>query len=136
MKIVETGIEKLIVIEPKIYEDNRGYFSETFKKSVLESKLGYNFSVVQENESKSNYGVLRGLHFQTGSMAQSKLVRVIKGEVLDVALDIRKGSHTFGKYFKIILSAKNRRQLFIPKGFAHGFLTLEDDTIFSYKVDK
>lgn len=135
MKIIETEISDLLVIEPKIYSDDRGYFCESFKKNTIDSKLSYEFNVVQENESKSNYGVLRGLHFQTGEMAQSKLVRVIQGKVLDLALDLRVNSPTFGQYFTIILSDKNRKQLFIPKGFAHGFLTLEDNTIFSYKVD-
>lgn len=135
MNINSTGFEGLFIIEPKMYMDERGYFSETYKRDFLEERLGHDIDFVQENESKSNYGVIRGLHFQLGDKAQAKLVRVIQGEVLDVALDLRKESKTFGKYFSIRLSSDNKRQLFIPRGFAHGFATLKDNTVFSYKID-
>lgn len=115
--------------------DGRGYFMETFQDKELSNFLGYNIDFCQDNESKSSKGVLRGLHYQLAPFAQTKLVRVIQGKVLDVVVDIRKGSPTFGKHVKVLLSAENKLQLFIPKGFAHGFLVLEDDTIFSYKVD-
>ena len=115
--------------------DGRGYFMETFQDKELSNFLGYNIDFCQDNESKSSKGVLRGLHYQLAPFAQTKLVRVIQGKVLDVVVDIRKDSPTFGKHIKVLLSAENKLQLFIPKGFAHGFLVLEDDTIFSYKVD-
>ena len=124
----------MFVIEPRIFEDSRGYFFESFSQREFEEKIGpINF--VQDNESKSSYGVMRGLHFQRPPFTQSKLVRCVKGAVLDVAVDIRKGSQTFGKHMAVTLSAENRRQLFIPRGFAHGFIVLEDDTLFSYKCD-
>jgi dTDP-4-dehydrorhamnose 3,5-epimerase len=123
------------MIDPSVHGDDRGYFVETFRKDKLEAFLGYNVGFCQDNESKSSRGVLRGLHYQIGADAQSKLVRVIQGSVLDVAVDIRRGSPTFGAHVCVELSAKNRRQLFVPRGFAHGFVVLEDETIFAYKVD-
>ncbi len=135
MTVEETGLKGCFVITPKVYEDERGFFFESFNQKTFEDKIGFNINFVQDNQSKSSKGVLRGMHFQTGDHAQSKLVRVIKGCVLDVCVDIRKQSPTFGKYFSIILDDSNRKQLYIPKGFAHGFLALEDNTIFSYKCD-
>ena len=135
MNFIPTKIEDLIVIEPKVYTDDRGYFYETYKKRELESYLGYTVNFFQGNESKSTFGVLRGLHFQAPPYAQTKLVRVIQGSVLDVAVDIRKGSKTYGQHITVELSEYNKRQLFIPKGFAHGFVVLSDEAIFSYQVD-
>lgn len=135
MNFIRTEISDVIVIEPKVYEDERGYFVETFRQDLLEEFLEEKVNFCQDNESKSNKGVLRGLHYQLGAAAQSKLVRVIQGKVLDVAVDIRKGSPTFGLHVSTVLSAQNKKQMLIPKGFAHGFLVLEDDTIFAYKVD-
>jgi len=134
MIIERTFIKDLLVISPKVFEDNRGYFLESYNKKNLASLLNVDF--VQDNESKSQKNVLRGLHFQKPPHAQGKLVRVITGSVLDVAVDLRKKSTTYGKYFKHILSAENKNQLYIPEGFAHGFLVLEDETIFSYKCTK
>lgn len=135
MQFIRTEIEDVIIIEPKVHGDSRGYFLETFRADKLEEFLGYKINFTQDNESKSSKGVLRGLHYQLPPFSQTKLVRVIKGKVLDVAVDIRKNSPTFGKYVAVILSAENRKQMLIPKGFAHGFVVLEDDTIFAYKVD-
>ncbi len=135
MKFTRTEIEDIIIIDPLVHGDERGYFVETFRQDKLEEFLGYSVNFCQDNESKSSRGVLRGLHYQLGSSAQTKLVRTIKGSVLDVAVDIRKGSPTFGKYVAVELSEENKRQLFIPKGFAHAFVVLEDDTVFAYKVD-
>jgi len=135
MNFIKTDIPEVIIIEPKLFGDDRGYFVETFRKDKLEEFIGYKINFCQDNESKSKKGVLRGLHYQLPPFAQTKLVRVIKGKVLDVAVDIRKNSPTFGKYVAVELSEKNKRQLLVPRGFAHGFLTLEDDTIFAYKVD-
>lgn len=135
MQFIRTEIEDVIIIEPKVHGDSRGYFLETFRADKLEKFLGYKINFTQDNESKSSKGVLRGLHYQLPPFSQTKLVRVIKGKVLDVAVDIRKNSPTFGKYVGVILSAENRKQMLIPKGFAHGFVVLEDDTIFAYKVD-
>lgn len=132
MNIITTPIENLLVLEPKVFEDERGYFFESFNKKKLED-IGIKESFVQDNQSLSNKNVLRGLHFQAPPFAQGKLVRVIKGSVLDIAVDIRKESATYGKYFSIILSEQNKKMFWIPPGFAHGFLTLEDQTIFSYK---
>jgi dTDP-4-dehydrorhamnose 3,5-epimerase len=134
MNIITTEIEDVIVIEPRIFHDGRGYFFEAFNQKEFEEKVG-NVIFVQDNESKSCYGVIRGLHFQKGSHSQSKLVRVVKGKVLDVAVDIRKGSKTFGKHVAVELSEENHRQLFIPKGFAHGFSVLSDEVVFQYKCD-
>jgi len=132
MKIYKTAIEGLLEIQPSVFEDARGYFSETFRADLL-NQMGVNFDFVQDNESMSNKGVLRGLHFQAPPFEQGKLVRVIKGSVLDVAVDIRKGSSTYGQHVSIVLSGQNKKQFWIPPGFAHGFLVLEDQTIFSYK---
>lgn len=131
MKIDKTFIDDLLVITPEVFGDDRGYFFESYNKKKLEDLLDVEF--VQDNESQSQKNVLRGLHFQKTPFAQGKLVRVIKGSVLDVVVDLRKDSKTYGKHYKRILSDKNKEQLYIPKGFAHGFLVLEDETIFSYK---
>jgi len=135
MKFTRANIEDVIIIEPKLHGDHRGYFVETYRKDKLEEFLGYSIDFCQDNESKSKKGVLRGLHYQLPPFAQTKLVRVIQGRVLDVAVDIRKGSPTFGKYVAVELSGENKKQLLVPRGFAHGFVVLEDDTIFAYKVD-
>ncbi len=134
MNYIETSIAGVWIIEPKVFGDARGYFFESWKKEEFEQNIG-RITFVQDNESRSSYGVLRGLHYQKGEYAQAKLVRVIKGSVLDVAVDIRKSSPTFGQYVAVELSEQNKRQLFIPRGFAHGFLVLSDDAIFTYKVD-
>jgi dTDP-4-dehydrorhamnose 3,5-epimerase len=134
MNIIDTKIQDVKIIEPRVFEDERGYFFESFnEKSFLEKVCKTKF--VQDNESKSSKGVLRGLHYQLPPYAQSKLVRVVKGEVYDVAVDIRKGSPTFGKYVGVLLSEDNKKQFFIPRGFAHGFLVLSEEAIFSYKCD-
>lgn len=135
MKFIQTDIPEVFIIEPDVFGDARGYFVETFRQDKLEDYLGFKVAFIQDNESKSNYGVLRGLHYQLAPASQTKLVRVIKGRVLDVAVDIRKGSPTFGKHVAIELSEQNKRQMFIPRGFAHGFVVLENETIFAYKVD-
>ena len=135
MNFKRLQIPDVVLCEPKILKDERGYFSETFRQDKLSKFLGFNFKYCQENESKSSYGVLRGLHYQLPPYAQTKLVSVQEGCVLDVALDIRNGSPTFGQHVAVELSAENRRQLFIPRGFAHGFVVLSDIAIFSYKVD-
>lgn len=135
MKFSRTAIQDVVVIEPKIFGDDRGYFSETFKEKDLIDFLGYNVDFCQDNESKSSFGVLRGLHYQVPPFAQTKLVRVIQGSVLDVAVDIRKDSPTFGQHVSVELSAENNKQLFIPRGFAHGFVVLSETALFSYKVD-
>lgn len=135
MNFIRTDIKDVIVIEPKVHGDDRGYFVETFRQDKLEKFLGYKINFIQDNESKSSRGVLRGLHYQLHPAAQTKLVRVIQGKVLDVAVDIRKKSPTFGKHVSVELSADNKKQMLIPRGFAHGFVVLEDDTIFAYKVD-
>lgn len=134
MQYIKTSIEGVYIIEPKVFNDNRGYFFEAWKKAEFEENVG-KVEFVQDNESRSSYGVLRGLHYQKGEFSQAKLVRVIKGKVIDVAVDIRKSSPTFGKYVAVELSDENKRQFFIPRGFAHGFLVLSDDAIFTYKVD-
>lgn len=134
MKIIKTSISGLVLIEPKVYDDSRGYFFETYNKKQFEIQITKT-DFVQDNESISRKGVLRGLHFQKPPFDQAKLVRCIKGEVLDVAVDLRKNSKTYGKYEKVILSEKNKKQFFIPRGFAHAFLVLSDTAIFSYKVD-
>ncbi|RKE98825.1 dTDP-4-dehydrorhamnose 3,5-epimerase [Ichthyenterobacterium magnum] len=135
MKIKETKLKGCFILEPNIFEDARGYFFETFNQNNFSKLTGINTNFVQDNESFSSKGVLRGLHYQTGKFAQAKLVRVIKGKVLDVAVDIRKNSPTFGEYISVELSEKNKTQLFVPRGFAHGFVVLENNTIFSYKCD-
>lgn len=134
MEYRETKIPGVFVIEPRVFNDARGYFFEAWKKEEFEHHVG-KIDFVQDNESKSSYGVLRGLHYQKGEFSQAKLVRVIKGRVIDVAVDIRKSSPTFGKHVMVELSEENKRQLFIPRGFAHGFLVLSDEAIFTYKVD-
>ncbi|MBN2782240.1 MAG: dTDP-4-dehydrorhamnose 3,5-epimerase [Campylobacterales bacterium] len=135
MNFVRTDISDVVIIEPKVHGDSRGYFVETFRQDKLEEFLGYKINFSQDNESKSSKGVLRGLHYQLHPAAQTKLVRVIQGRVLDVAVDIRKNSPTFGKHVAVELSGDNKKQLLVPRGFAHGFVVLEDDTIFAYKVD-
>ncbi len=134
MKIIKTSINGLVVIEPKIFYDSRGYFFESYNQNQFLKKLG-DFNFVQDNESKSSKGVLRGFHFQKPPYEQAKLVRCIKGQVLDVALDLRKNSSTYGKYEKVILSEDNKKQFFIPRGFAHAFLVMSETATFSYKVD-
>ena len=134
MNFIETDIKGLWIIEPKVFLDARGYFMESFKKEEFEKHIG-KVDFIQENESKSSFGVLRGLHYQKGELSQAKLVRVIKGEVLDVAVDLRKSSPTFGQHKCIVLSEENKRQFYIPRGFAHGFLVLSEEAIFTYKVD-
>lgn len=135
MTFTRTAIPDVIIIEPKVHGDDRGYFVETFRGDKLEEFLGYKINFCQDNESKSSRGVLRGLHYQLPPHAQTKLVRVIQGRVLDVAVDIRKGSPTFGLHVSVELSGENKKQMLVPRGFAHGFVVLEDDTVFAYKVD-
>lgn len=135
MKAIETKLKGCYIIEPDVFEDKRGYFFESFNQDNFNKLIGNNINFVQDNESFSKRGVLRGLHYQTGKHAQSKLVRVVKGKVLDVALDIRENSQTFGKHVAVELSDENKKQLFIPRGFAHGFVVLSDTAIFSYKCD-
>jgi dTDP-4-dehydrorhamnose 3,5-epimerase len=134
MDFAATDFKDLYIIKPKIFGDSRGYFFESFRDDLFKKHIG-DITFIQDNESKSSYGVLRGLHYQLPPFAQSKLVRVVVGEILDVAVDIRKNSSTFGKHFKIILSDENKLQLFIPKGFAHGFIVLSEFAIVNYKVD-
>lgn len=134
MKYTESIIKGVWIIEPKVFEDARGYFFEAWKQADFQKQIGQ-VDFIQDNESKSCFGVLRGLHYQKGEYSQAKLVRVIKGRVLDVAVDLRKSSPTFSQYVSIELSEDNKRQLFIPRGFAHGFLVLSDEAIFTYKVD-
>lgn len=135
MNVTKTGLKDCFLIEPQIFGDDRGYFFESFNQKLFAEKTGLDIHFVQDNQSKSDRGVLRGLHFQTGEYAQAKLVRVIKGKALDVVVDVRTESVTFGKTFSVILSEENNKQLFVPRGFAHGFSVLEDNTIFSYKCD-
>ena len=135
MEYTETEIEGVWVIQPKVFDDARGYFFEAWKQAEFDAHIGYHVEFVQDNESMSSRGVLRGLHYQKGESSQAKLVRVIKGKVLDVAVDLRKDSKTFGKYVMVELSGENKLQFFIPRGFAHGFLVLSDEAIFTYKVD-
>lgn len=134
MDVVRTDIEGLVIIQPRLFEDQRGYFFESFSERDFAHKVAP-VSFVQDNESKSSYGVLRGLHFQKPPYEQAKLVRVVKGRVLDVAVDLRKGSPTYGRYEAVELSEDNHRQLFIPRGFAHGFCVLSDEAVFQYKCD-
>lgn len=135
MKFTRTNIFDVVICEPKVHGDDRGYFVETFRADKLEEFLGYKINFCQDNESKSSKGVLRGVHYQLHPAAQTKLVRVIQGRVLDVAIDIRKNSPTFGQHVSVELSAENKKQLLVPRGFAHAFVVLEDDTVFAYKVD-
>lgn len=134
MDYIKTEIDGVYVIEPRVFNDARGYFMEAWKLQEFNDHIG-EVNFIQDNESKSTYGVLRGLHYQKGAASQAKLVRVIKGRVIDVAVDIRKSSKTFGKHVMVELSEENKRQFFIPRGFAHGFLVLSDEAIFTYKVD-
>lgn len=135
MEYLKTEIEGVYVLEPRVFRDARGYFFESWRQADFDQHIGRHVEFIQDNESKSSYGVLRGLHYQKGEYSQAKLVRVIRGRVLDVAVDIRKSSPTFGKYVAVELSEDNKRQLFIPRGFAHGFLVLSDEAVFTYKVD-
>ncbi|MEG1886020.1 MAG: dTDP-4-dehydrorhamnose 3,5-epimerase [Alistipes sp.] len=134
MKVIQTAIEGVVIIEPEVFGDARGYFYESYSQAQFD-QLVRPVRFVQDNESKSKYGVLRGLHFQKGKQAQSKLVRVVQGCVLDVAVDIRRGSPTFGKYVAVELTAENKRQFFVPRGFAHGFAVLSPEAVFQYKCD-
>ena len=140
MEVITTNISGVLIIEPNVYGDKRGYFFESYSQRAFNEKvapiLGYDVTFVQDNESMSSYGVLRGLHFQNPPYAQSKLVRCVKGAVLDVALDIRKGSPTYGKHVAVELTEDNHRQFFIPKGFAHGFSVLSESALFQYKCDE
>ncbi len=135
MEIKQTPLKDCFILKPTVFKDERGFFCETYNKKVFEEITGLDIDFVQDNQSFSSYGVLRGLHFQMGDKAQSKLVRVIKGKVLDVVVDVRRESETFGKHFSLILDDVENLQLFVPKGFAHGFITLSENSIFSYKCD-
>lgn len=134
MKISKTDIEGVLVIEPRVFEDERGYFFESYNQAKME-EAGLNYNFIQDNQSKSAYGTVRGIHFQKGEYAQAKLVRVLEGTVLDVAVDLRKDSPTFGKYVAVELSAENKKQLLIPRGFGHGFSVLSETAVFAYKCD-
>lgn len=135
MNFIETKLKECFIIEPKVFNDERGYFMESFNQNTFNKLIGQNINFIQDNESFSTKGVLRGLHFQKGEYAQAKLVRVVKGCVLDVAVDIRKDSPTFGEHVSLELSEENKKQFFVPRGFAHGFIVLSDTAIFSYKCD-
>lgn len=135
MNIQSTPLKDCFVIEPSVFKDERGLFYETYNKNTFKKTTGLDIDFVQDNQSASSYGVLRGLHFQTGEFAQSKLVRVVLGKVLDIAVDLRKDSETYGQHFSIILDDENHKQFFVPKGFAHGFITLSEKSVFSYKCD-
>ena len=136
MEYIKTAIPDVWVLEPRVFEDARGYFMETWREEDFNRAIGHEVHFVQDNQSMSSRGVLRGLHFQKGEASQAKLVRVLQGTVVDVAVDLRKDSPTFGKYVMVELSAENKKQLFIPRGFAHGFQVLSDTAVFTYKVDK
>jgi dTDP-4-dehydrorhamnose 3,5-epimerase len=135
MNFKRLAISEVVLCEPSVFGDDRGYFAETFRQDELDDFLGFSIPFCQDNESKSSFGVLRGLHYQLPPFAQTKLVRVIKGRVLDVSLDIRKGSPTFGQHVAVELTEENKKQVLIPKGFAHGFVVLSKEAIFAYKVD-
>lgn len=135
MKVINTPLKGCFIIEPQLFSDNRGYFFESFNQSKFEEILQRKIDFVQDNEAFSNRGIVRGLHFQKGKHAQAKLVRVIQGKVLDVVVDLREDSDTYGEHFSMILSGENKKQLFIPRGFAHGYSVLEDHTVFVYKCD-
>lgn len=135
MKFVKQSLPDVVVIEPALHGDERGYFMETFRQDLLEKELGYQVNFIQDNESKSSKGVLRGLHYQLPPFAQSKLVRVIEGQVLDIAVDIRVDSPTYGQHIAVELTSENKKQVFVPRGFAHGFVVLSDFALFAYKVD-
>ena len=134
MNVIQTSIPEVLIIEPKVFYDPRGYFMESYKQNLFEDHIG-KVNFVQDNESKSTQGVLRGLHYQAGEHAQAKLVRVLMGAVLDVVVDIRKSSPSFGQYVAVELTAENKKQLYVPRGFAHGFLVKSPEAIFTYKVD-
>ena len=134
MKIINTAIEGVYIIEPQVFEDNRGYFFESYNKQKMD-EAGLKYDFIQDNQSMSKYGTIRSIHFQKGDFAQAKLVRVLEGTVLDVAVDLRKGSKTFGKHVAVELSAENKRQLMIPRGFGHGFSVLSETAVFTYKCD-
>ena len=134
MKVIKTEIDGVFIIEPQVFEDERGYFFESYNKEKLKEQ-GIDYDFIQDNQSKSKYGTIRGIHFQKGAYAQAKLVRVLEGTVLDVAVDLRKDSPTFGKHVAVELSAENRRQLMIPRGFGHGFSVLSETAVFAYKCD-
>ena len=136
MAVIKTNVEGVLIIEPQVFGDERGYFFESYNEERFRAETGIETHFVQDNESKSKYGVVRGMHFQRQPHAQAKLVRVVRGRVIDVAVDIRSGSPTYGKYVAVELSESNHRQLFIPKGFAHGYVVMEDDTVFQYKCDE
>lgn len=135
MNYIQTEIKDVWILEPKLFKDDRGYFMETWREEDFNRNIGYDVHFLQDNQSKSSYGVLRGLHYQKGAYSQAKLVRVLSGKVLDVAVDLRKESETFGKYIAVELTEENNRQLFIPRGFAHGFQVLSPTAVFVYKVD-
>ena len=135
MNFIKTDIKDVWILEPRVFEDARGYFMETWREEDFNAGIGKDVHFVQDNESKSSKGVLRGLHYQKGDCSQAKLVRVLQGKVVDVAVDLRQDSPTYGKYIAVELSAENKRQLFIPRGFAHGFQVLSDTAVFTYKVD-
>jgi len=135
MEFIKTDIPDVVIIKPKVFGDDRGYFTETFREDLFAQQIAIKTCFIQDNESRSAYGVLRGLHYQLPPYAQSKLVRVIEGKVLDIAVDIRRGSPSFGQHISVELSAENKHQLFIPRGFAHGFIVLSETAIFAYKVD-
>lgn len=135
MKFIPQAIPEVVLIEPQVHGDSRGYFIESFRRDKFIEAIGFNVDFIQDNESKSSRGVLRGLHYQLPPYAQSKLVRVIQGSVLDIAVDIRRGSPTFGQHVALELNDESKRQLFIPRGFAHGFVVLSESAVFSYKVD-
>lgn len=136
MKLIKTKIEDLLILEPKVFTDSRGYFFESYNKKTLEALIGKEYNFVQDNESKSSYGVIRGLHYQLAPYNQAKLVRVLEGKVYDAAVDLRKGSPTFGEWVGVELSAENKRQFLIPRGFAHGYSVLSETAIFTYKCDE
>ena len=136
MNIIETEIKGLFILAPKVFEDDRGYFFESYNKKTLDNSIGIEYNFVQDNESKSSYGVVRGLHYQLAPYSQAKLVRVLQGRVYDVAVDLRSNSPTFGKWVGVELSADNKRQFLIPKGFAHGFSVLNESAVFAYKCDE
>lgn len=136
MKVIETKINDLLILEPKVFGDERGYFFESYTKQVFDNLVGTEYDFVQDNESKSSYGVLRGLHYQLAPYSQAKLVRVLQGRVYDVAVDLRKDSPTYGEWVGVELSSENKKQLLIPKGFAHGFCVLSETTTFMYKCDE
>tara|TARA_B100000795_G_scaffold112494_1_gene83327 strand:- start:45670 stop:46215 length:546 start_codon:yes stop_codon:yes gene_type:complete len=136
LKLEKTTLKDCFILTPKVFEDERGTFSETFNAEKFTAQTGIHTRFVQDNQSTSKFGVIRGLHFQKGVYAQAKLVRVVKGSVLDIAVDLRKDSPSFGQSISIILSKENKKQLFVPRGFAHGFSVLEDNTVFAYKCDR